>query len=391
MSISDEWNIISQQATKTLEDIKEHLPISNKTIEQQLTFNQENNNLLDNEINKELLIQKSNENIDNFKKGNISEQDLIDNAEDEDYELLEEELAKDEALKQQQIEIQKMIDIFHKREFPEETLPDFSLNEITLEDLEKMNETPLIHDFDMSKRKTLEGVQDCYYSHLSFISDYFPINNLGISRLIKSVRFYLKQENINDNGKNTILTIYKLWLFQLKQFNKNYHLYDWRNFNDNGEFILENINDDLDQFIVDIPEIILYDALSDKEKLEIEFQHYVQELFSSGKYESSIDPDLGNSLKQRTVNEALLDHNINNVNNNYLSDDNNSSSLIKDDPNNSSTKNSIQNNQEENNTINTKIDNNQSINNEINEKLPIDKQKILSIDEDGFVTLKNKF
>lgn len=246
------------------------------------------------EIQKDLLEQINKEKIEqlqNEQNKQAIETGNLENLTDEQKEKIQEEILKEEQDIELEQQVNKQLAIFHKKEHPEETLPDFNINTI----IEKYNITPLMHDFNIIEQAEYEATNE---SHISFISDYFPVNNLGISSLIKSVRENIKNNDLN----NSVIEIYKYWIVYLKNNDIDYHLYDWRNFNDLGEFIQrkdQELNDNiLDNFIIDISNsIIMYDELADKEKREQQFHQQMEDLLLSNKYVSTIDPHLNEFYK----------------------------------------------------------------------------------------------
>ena len=243
------------------------------------------------ELQKDLLQQIENEKNEQLKRqqnNQAIETGNLENLTDDQKEKLQQELLNEEQELLIQEQVHKQLQDFYKKEHPEITLPVFNITTL----IEKYNITPLMHNFNIVEQTEYEATNE---SHISYISDYFPVNNIGISSLIKSVRQCIKNNDLN----NSVIEIYKYWINYLKDNNINYYLYDWRHFNDAGEFINQEIKDNLlDEFIININNsVIMYDELAEKEKQEKEFQNKMEDLLLSNKYISTIDSHLNEFYK----------------------------------------------------------------------------------------------
>ena len=286
--INQQWGNIEKQIRKSLKD-----------------YSFKNQDEVYAEIQKEKEAKQLTQQIDDYSSGKIDEDELLENLSEEEYENLEAELAQEKYLQEQQEEIKRLQAKFHRREHPEETLPEFK-DYLKLSDYQI---TPYIHVY---KPKDDDEPKDYIHSHLAFISDFFPVNNRDVSFLIRNVRRTIN-ENFQDANiladqlnelktkeYNSIIDIYCFWLKYLQQQNIDFYQYDWRNFNDAGEFIDNQQHSDLKQLINSYKQHgQLYDEVADKEKAEHQFQKYVTELLNSGDYHSSIDPTLGQGQQRK--------------------------------------------------------------------------------------------
>lgn len=242
-SLEKEWNSIDKQIYKELAEKEER---EEKRISA-LVNATDNLNELSNELAKE-------ENM-------------------EDLNTIQEVLAEEEYKKEQQRQVKILLDKFYKQNHPELTLPEF----VESTSFTNFKPTALMHDFILKEQTEYDLYAD---SHLSFISDFFPVNNIDVSTLIKEVR-----KAIKINEENSAINIYKEWLKYLKDNNANYYQYDWRNFNDSGEYIGNNTDKEkLDEYILSENKIIMYDEVKDKEKAEEQFQEHVKKILSDGSY-----------------------------------------------------------------------------------------------------------
>ena len=158
------------------------------------------------------------------------------------------------------------------------------LNEnITQEYLNKYPCSPIMHDFVLEQETEYDKNP---YPHYAFISDFYPVNNVDISRLLQYVRFAIN----NDYKDDSFVDIYKHWLNYLRVYECDYHLYDWRNFNDQGEFVSrqDKLFDDniLDVYIDSRTDnTIMYDEVAEKQAKADKLNEEVRKLLNSGEYQ----------------------------------------------------------------------------------------------------------
>lgn len=244
-SLEKEWNLINTQATQSV--YKQVAEQENIETKRQATLYNAADNL--NELQYEL-----------SKEENV--QDLED---------IEEALAEETYKQEQQQQVKQLLAKFYKENHPELTLPEFNYNIII------QHSTELMHDFVLEKQTEYDVYVD---SHLVFLSDFFPVNNVDISSLLAAVK-HAQLNNIVDSSIN----IYKAWLRHLRDNNIDYSIYDWNNFNERGEYIGNNSNIDILNKYIDSKDIvIMYDEKKDKEDLEKQFQENVKKILSDGSY-----------------------------------------------------------------------------------------------------------
>ena len=230
---------------------------------------------------------------------NTNNDNIENNIEDNNTSIREEELSKEEKQKQEAEYIAKLEKEYHRKEFPEETLPEFEETECLIKDKDKYQATPIMHTFTLAENADPE--YDKYVNpHYAYISDFFPVNNHDANRLIRTIR-KVKNENIENASAEDI---YKYWLLYLKEHGGDYHKYDWRNYNDLGEFIGredKKLNDPvLDDYINTVNgQTIMYDEAADKVKAEEEFQAKVKQILESGQYHSDVDPELSHMFVKK--------------------------------------------------------------------------------------------
>ena len=233
----NDWNLINEQANKSIYE-QERLEKLNDSIS--------NVNLLTEELSKQ-------ENFDELME-------------------IESIIAEEDYRNEEQKQVQELLNKFYQEEHPEKSLPEFKNQEQYI----NFVTTTLIHNFILNDNNIIN-------SHYAFISDFFPVNNIGISSLIKEVR-----KSIQQNKITPAINIYKAWLKYLKNNNENYYQYDWHNFNDQGQYINDISNhNELDIYININDQILMYDEVKDKKKEEEQFQQYVNKILSDGTYKSN--------------------------------------------------------------------------------------------------------
>ena len=279
-NIPSDWNTINAKATVSINQ-QEELSTTNKILAKNANIENitvENTNI---EESTSEIVQDDDSlddnSLDDNKANNIS--DESENYNEERYE------------KQQRAAI--LLQEFFKKNHPELTLPEFLMADAMSI---KVN-TGLIHDFILKEKTQYDNFAD---GHLSFVSDFFPINNVGISNLIKNVRLAIKNKEINS-----AINIYKEWIKYLRYNGINYSIYDWNNFNDAGEFV-QNISNiqQLDEYVNSENIIIMYDEARDKEIEEKKFQERVAKILSDGSYKSNFTPIHRQQQSAQEVNNS---------------------------------------------------------------------------------------
>jgi len=232
----NEWDIINEQANKSI--------------------------LENNRLNQ---LYAAVENIDKLAE------ELSKNENFEELNTLESQLAEEKYNNEEEQQIKQILQQYYEQEHTEITLPEFlNINKT-------FNTTQLIHDFQLDGKSEYDIFAD---SHYAFISDFFPVNNIDISSLLKEVR-----KSIQQNKITPATNIYKAWIKYLRDNNCDYYIYDWNNFNDQGQYISNQSNHiDLDQYIMINENIIIYDELSNKKQEEEKFNQYVKQVLSDGSY-----------------------------------------------------------------------------------------------------------
>lgn len=267
----DTWDEINLQA---IESIKDDLIQSDSIQDGPI----KDDSIQNNSIKNDLIIQKEQErltklnstidNIDEF----ITEINKPENS--KELENIQAQIEKEQYELEEQKKVQKILKQFYEKEHPELTLPQFQQV-----DYINFTASSLIHDFipEEKKENTFIG------SHYAFLSDFFPVNNIDISSLLKEVRNSIKQNKVTP-----ATNIYKAWLNYLKDNNENYYLYDWHNFDDDGNFKQTEINkEQLDAYISKTDKIIMYDEIKNKKEQEKQFQEYVMKILSNNLYKSN--------------------------------------------------------------------------------------------------------
>lgn len=278
INIPSDWNAINAKATASINQQEEELSTTNEKILIK-NVNVENITVGNTNIEESTteIAQEDSLDLDNNKTNNI-------NNEDENYN-------KERYEKQQRAAI--LLQEFFKKNHPELTLPEFLMTDAMSI---KVN-TGLIHDFILKEQTQYDNFAD---GHLSFVSDFFPTNNIGVSNLIKNVRLAIKNKEINS-----AINIYKEWIKYLRYNGINYSIYDWNNFNDAGEFI-QNISNiqQLDEYVNSENIIIMYDEARDKEIEEKKFQEHVAKILSDGSYKSNFTPIHRQQQSAQEVNNS---------------------------------------------------------------------------------------
>ena len=184
---------------------------------------------------------------------------------------IESQLAEEKYNDESQKQIKQILQQYYEEEHTEITLPEFlNINKT-------FNITQLIHDFKLDGKSEYDKFADTHYA---FISDFFPVNNIDISSLLKEVR-----RSIQQNQVTPATNIYKAWIKYLKDNNCDYYIYDWNNFNDQGQYIDNKSNHvDLDNYIMIDEEILIYDELLNKKREEEKFNQYVKQVLSDNSY-----------------------------------------------------------------------------------------------------------
>lgn len=277
LNIPSDWNTINAEATASINQ-QEELFTTNEILTKNTNVENitvENTNI--EEPSTTEIIQKDSLGLDDNKINNMS--DESENYNEERYE------------KQQRAAI--LLQEFFKKNHPELTLPEFLMADAMSI---KVN-TGLIHDFILKEQTQYDNFAD---GHLSFVSDFFPTNNIGVSNLIKNVRLAIKNKEINS-----AINIYKEWIKYLRYNGIIYSIYDWNNFNDAGEFI-QNVSNiqQLDEYANSENIIIMYDEARDKEIEEKKFQEHVAKILSDGSYKSNFTPIHRQQQSAQEVNNS---------------------------------------------------------------------------------------
>ena len=307
----DEWVSLEELQEKKKHILNDDISQQNNK-EENIENNNENNSKdsTDNSLNKDTFDSIASDNNQNTEEeleidfGPGISQDSIENNTnntennkdnrytDNDSDNDKENLSDEEKQKREAEYIAKLEKEYHRREFPEETLPEFEEVECLIKDNDKYQATPMMHAFTLAEDADPE--YDKYVNpHYAYISDFFPVNNQDANRLIRTIR-KIKNENIDNASAEDI---YKYWLLYLKEHGGDYQKYDWRNYNDLGEFIGredQKLNDTvLDDYINTVNgQTVMYDEAADKVKAEEEFQAKVKQILESGQYNSDVDPEL---------------------------------------------------------------------------------------------------
>ena len=171
-----------------------------------------------------------------------------------------------------------------------EQLSDFIEYKSFIHDTSKYEDTPYVHKYEYDNT---QSENDKYIeNHYAFISDFYPVNNIDVLNLLKIVR-----ESLKNKIHTSAIDIYRYWLRYLKNYNQDYHLYDYRNFNDQGEFlgrIDQQLNDNiLDDYINQDISVITYDEAKAKQEQKEKDKTDALNILKSGTYVSEIDPKLG--------------------------------------------------------------------------------------------------
>lgn len=275
INIPSDWNTINAKATASINQQEEELSTTNEILAK--NTNIENITVENTNIEKSTSEIIREDSLDDNKTNNIN--DESENYNEERYE------------KQQRAAI--LLQEFFKKNHPELTLPEFLMADAMSI---KVN-TGLIHDFILKEQTQYDNFAD---GHLSFVSDFFPTNNIGVSNLIKNVRLAIKNKEINS-----AINIYKEWIKYLRYNEINYSIYDWNNFNNAGEFV-QNISNiqQLDEYVNSENIIIMYDEARDKEIEEKKFQEHVAKILSDGSYKSNFTPIHRQQQSAQEVNNS---------------------------------------------------------------------------------------
>ena len=230
-------------------------------------------------------LYKSIDNIDNLAKELSKDENF------NEFNEIQAQLAEEKYKDNEQKQIKQILQKYYEQEHTELTLPVFK-------DLNKnFNPTTLIHDFILNQKSEYDLFAD---SHYAFISDFFPINNVDISSLLSAVR-----KSIQQNEITPAINIYKAWLRYLRDNNQDYYIYDWNNFNDQGQYIKDISNHvKLDEYLQIEDEIITYDELANKQQEENKFNQYVKQILSNGSYKSNFH-ELQLNYKQNNKTKEL--------------------------------------------------------------------------------------